>query len=411
MRRTAALLAPITCIALTWLPASSAQAATTVVSDTGLPAGMVVDEQSACSGTAGGGSYTHIKGPATPPLGVGSLRLTTGSSPESYGVDYDFPASTAASALTALSVAHYEPGQQGALATFNIFLTSGAHTDQLGIDPAAFTTGTWQQSNLLTATLFWFRDSTVQSTNTSWTSYINANPDATLQVMQAFATSCSPAPSGADTMYIDDWSIGLNGTTTTYDFEPTKAAVGISVSSGTITAGHSVTVKGTLTSHGHAVSGVPLQLWAKTFPATSYSKVTTLTTDSLGHVQTSKKPVVQTTYQWRLADPDYGSARSVTKTVSVHTKLTYTVADKTLHATQKFVMYGGTTPKRPGAEMSLLRVTPKGDVLVEHASVTKDGTYFFSHLLPKGTDKVFARIPAGAGDLSGHTPTVTVTVS
>jgi hypothetical protein len=201
-----------------------------------------------------------VTGPATPPLGIGSAELATGTgagdgSEQIRNTDYQ---GIKLSALTSLSYWTYmsqntNNGQQMPylelyINTTGVGATAGSWDDRLSFEPPYQTpaTGnpslpnqgnsvldTWQGWNALTGG--WYDDNNLGSPGTyespsnpgviSLATYLETYPDATI-------VNAAPGEGGVrvsvgyadagDTFVgnIDDFTIGTADATTTYDFEP-----------------------------------------------------------------------------------------------------------------------------------------------------------------------------------------------
>jgi hypothetical protein len=404
-----ALVATAAALAVT-VPAGADSA---VVSYSGAPAplasfNVTCDGGGAPPSGSGSGTATHVAGPDAPPLGVGSLHLQTGVSSTFVGVDQIFDGGIPGDDLTALTVKHYEVGNPSdGSATIELVMDrdgDGIHPDTLfSIAPGTF--GSWETVDGLTASYF-VNDA---GSGTTYSDYMGAHANAELDGIYVGEVNCITADLSTN---IDDLVIGLSGVSTTYDFEPQfPSAVSATASTSTTTAGHHVTLTGTLTSNGTPKAGQTLQLWAKTYPAASFHKVSSSTTNGSGVATSTQSPLVATRYEWRHPDGLYAAATSTGKSVGVRTALTENVADTTLTANQPLVLWGTTTPSHSGATMKLFRVAHGRGVRVMSTKVRSDGTYLFSHTLPRGTDVLFASIAAGHGNLANKTPRVTVHVS
>jgi streptogramin lyase len=193
---------------------------------------------------------------------------------------------------------------------------------------------------------------------------------------------------------------------------PKVGGLSISVTAGTITATHAVTVSGTLTGDGSPRDGSPVDLFAKTYPATTYTKVASAITDANGAVSEIVKPLKKTSYEWRFAGDDTVSAvTSATKTVQVRTKLSDHFSATKLSHTRPLVVWGTTTPNKSGATIDLQRHTSSGYKNVASTKVKSDGTYLFQKFLAASTYSLRVMIPAATGNLSGTTSAVKVVIT
>lgn len=240
----------------------------------------------------------------------------------------------------------------------------------------------------------------------TWSSFVAAHPNATLTAGEFIVESCATSHRVAN---MDDWVVSVGGTSSTYDFEaaPTLTAT---TTAPTITAGQPVTVRTTVHADGVPRPNQTVELWAKVYPSTTFHLVTDGTTTASGVASAVQRPAVMTVYQWRVTATGFAPGQSPTRTVQVRTDLTANVFDATLSRTQPLVLWGATTVARPNTAVELFRRTSRGPALVATTHTRSDGTYLFSHALPRGKQRVFTRIGAGAGDLANDSPTVAVTV-
>lgn len=380
-----------------------------VVSNTGLPAPLVTHNAGACGGPASG-SYTHVNGPAAPPLGSGSLKMDSGATPNFFGIARSF-SNMAASSLTAFSAWHNEPASTApgsvSMEIDALQTASASTTDFLFLQPAN-TNGAWQSVDLMSAILQFTRGGT--SSSMTYATYLQNNPDAVVYSVEVYVHTCNTTDQVA---YIDDLVIGVDGVNSTYDFEAPKATLTPTNASTTITAGQSVTtgVRARKATDGTPIAGESVRLYAKTYPATTYHLLATKTTDANGYASDKVTPLVATTYRWTLPPQAFAPVTSATRSVKVRTRLTAHVSDTTLTRTQNLVLKGSTYKHRPGATVQLRRITSTGSTLVQSVKVASDGTYRFRHTLPAGKRRVYVHIGSGSGELANNSRTISVTVS
>jgi hypothetical protein len=196
--------------------------------------------------TSTDGSVTFVTGPASPPLGTGSVRLFTGTHGDGAAAirntDY---AGTRLSNLTTLSYWTYDTtnnGQQFPFLGLNVATSgSGAPDDTLFFEPpysspgnggadcdnqATTSMNTWQQWNALTG-CWWDNNGDLNPGTESGTlaDYIALHPNAAIE-------NTSPDGLGGVRLLVgegsesdvfdgnvDAFAIGVNDNTTTYDFE------------------------------------------------------------------------------------------------------------------------------------------------------------------------------------------------
>lgn len=212
-----------------------------------------------------------------------------------------------------------------------------------------------------------------------------------------------------EAMRLDHVVYGTVGTdAVATDFEPASTLV--ATGAGTIVAGGTRLVSGILKSGSTPIVGAAVGVWAKTYPATTYSKIATVTTDSTGKAIYSAKPTKQTTYQLRYAgaEPTNGAANSALLVVNVATRISKNIYDTTVTTTQTVQAYGLTYPAKPGTYVYLYRGTLK----IATARVASDGTYLLqARISTKGKYALVVKGAAGTGNLAGTSAGTYVTVS
>jgi hypothetical protein len=207
------------------------------------------------------GAVNFVTGPATPPLGVGSLNLLAGNdssggsgSAQVYNLNY---AGVALSSLTALSYSTYvtsNNGQQFPYLALNVDLDGTGNYDQLFFEPPYQTPSTgnpalpdqgatvmnqWQTWNALTGG-WWDNNDVLGPLGKPGTgvaplsAFLALFPNATIQnVPNLFGPGADANgvtlqfgyadPAYSYNGYIDNVTIGVAGNSTTFDFEPAAA--------------------------------------------------------------------------------------------------------------------------------------------------------------------------------------------
>lgn len=213
-----------------------------------------------------------------------------------------------------------------------------------------------------------------------------------------------------EAMRLDNVIYGTVGTdAVTADFEPASTFSYVS-GGGTLTAGAAGTLSAVLKSGTTVLTSKPVEVWAKPYGASSYTKVATVTTDGYGLARYAIRPTVQTAYYFKYAgaEPSYGSAQSAVQTVYVRTKITKNVYDTTVTTTQPVLVYGLTVPAKPGTIVTLYR----GTAGIGSARVASDGTYLIqARITVKGKFALVVKGAAGTGNLAGTSSASYVTVS
>lgn len=218
--------------------------------------------------------------------------------------------------------------------------------------------------------------------------------------------------------WFDDLQYGPSGDVTTVDFEGYLSTVAIDSSKSKITAGSGVKLDGTFTIVGNPFPvSTPLTLLAKPFGSSTWTEVGTAPADYGSgpptHAQLVDHPTTETTYKWVLADdPKYSGSESPEFTVKVATKVTAKLVDSTLAKGQKLVLKGRTVPAKAGSTIYLQRQVGGHWEKIGHALVQDGGKYVLKNRVTStGTWKVRAYIPKGDGNLAGHSPSRSATVS
>jgi hypothetical protein len=402
-----------------------------VVSRSGLPTPLMELHGGSSCGTAPAGGTSHVVGPATPPLGTGSLAIAVPA--HSYsGVVENFPTGTDVGDLTSLSLATY---QQPAITTSNTplglgltLMTSPDANDfyfyvQLGLFPAA--TAAWQTADIFGSgvTITWTKYKQIPGSSTEishdtqpWTTFAANNPDEVLANLTIAALPSCALP--ATTFDLDDLVIGIDDTTTTYDFEPLlKTAIDAHQLATSLAAGHKFRPNATLKVAGKPVSGQALALFAEPATASHYHQVATAITNSHG-VATAKppRPVVNTRYRWQYAATS-DNAAAVSRPATLHVassvslrvtkrKVATTVANGTrIHAT------GRVSPKHKGTVITLWRRSGKHPVKLAHGTEARSGSFSIDKVLPRGTYTLFVTTAKDAVNAAGTSVTHKVTIT
>jgi hypothetical protein len=201
------------------------------------------------SGSTGGnptGVAQFVTGPGTPPLGIGSVNLATGDGATGGDGSAQFDntgyAGVLLSSITALSYSTYvteNNGQQ--LPYLNLVLSNG---DKLYFEPpyqtpstgnpalpnqGATALNTWQTWNAFTGG--WYSDNGPGTPGTgvvSLAAYELAHPGVTIENQGSALAGIRlnvgfGDPTDQFNGYVDNFTIGINGSNTTYNFEPAAA--------------------------------------------------------------------------------------------------------------------------------------------------------------------------------------------
>jgi hypothetical protein len=406
--RIARLVTPVV-VAAAMVTAAPA-AATNVVSGIGLPDPLFAASADCAGSSPGGsGSFVHVNGPATPPRGSGSLALHTGTLPTQEAVAYPF-GGIPAGQLTTFRLAHLEPvsGAATVIVQLNLDRDGTGKNDRLTLQTAP-SGGVWQVADLLAATLAFYPYTGGTGNSQTYAQYLATYPNAQVNYGTFYATGNCISGNADLTAYLDDWRIGLNGTTTVYDFEAPRVTISFPAPVSRIVAGQPVHLTATAATEGSSLAGGSVQLWAKPAGGT-YTKAGTYPLNESLTATATQHPKVSTRYQWRRpADSGHAPSRSVERTVKVATRLTLNVADTTLSADQRLKAGGTTTPVAKGAVVKLWKKRAGADLLLARTTTASDGTWHIRKGLAKGRYVIYSTVAATTKNLAGRSREVTVT--
>jgi len=241
------MLVAAACLAIL---AGQSRAATIVVNPSNLHgwATMVTDSSGAQGSSNPTAGAVFVTGPATPPVGVGSLNLYTGNgtvggdgSAQVRNSDYS---GLLVSSITSLSYSTYVTSNNGQQAPY---LTMWVHTnggdDRLWFEPPYANQGNvalnqWQTWNALTATAGWYDDLGTGNSGPGSNSVslatlladLSANGDTNATIYNPSASlggiRIATGFASADNVFntnLDNFTIGTSDGVTTYNFEPGSA--------------------------------------------------------------------------------------------------------------------------------------------------------------------------------------------
>jgi len=169
-----------------------------------------------------------VTGPTTPPLGVGSAHLATGASTT---LETLLHKSYLGTKLADIGTLNYSAFTNSSAPVLNPVLEIYVNTDNLGPDILAFDphnqinqvaqSGIWQNWDTLSPTGIWITTASTVCDSKSLAQYINCagNPeitDVTNDGAKGFRFKAATGING----YVDNFTIGILGADTTYDFEP-----------------------------------------------------------------------------------------------------------------------------------------------------------------------------------------------
>jgi hypothetical protein len=393
---TAALLAPQSAHA-------ASSSATTVVGRVGVPLPLETNNLS-CGANAG--TYQNVIGPGIPPLGTGSLTMGT---PKATGAGVD--ESVSALLPTGLSAASIStsvpPAAAGdAYASIDVGFPHNV-IDELDANLPA--TGAWTRTNLLSATLSWYDENgdPLSGTGGTLATFAAAHPGGTVIDIELELDACSSSTSLS--MSVDDFTVGIGGTNTTVDFEPTTplpGTISTRVNHRAIAAKKSVTLGVTVNSNGLPVNGEHLQLWAEAAGQTSYRQVAVVTTSTSG-VATSpaQRPTATTLYKWIApATSDIAPQTTRAQRVSVASAVTLVVHESSVAKGTPLVVSGVVTPGQTGDAVSLWRKKGKHAVKMASTTTSHFGSYSIKAKLPRGHYTVWVTAAKNATNTASTSP-------
>lgn len=381
------------------------------------------------------GTLATVTGPATPPRGVGSLRLSTGSNgnsgialfDQSY-LNYDlspvigFPISFNPRALIDKGQYYATATDTGAQIQLTVNRPGEAAPFQLDAD---FTPGTgWQAFDI--QTMMFYKDAdgpaSTEHTLTDW----YQTGDSIFAVLMGWnynKTNDNPNKS----LYLDDLSYGFNigfsqGVTSPhpvneYDFEPASSAPSVTASAAkTIVAGATTTVTATVTSSSTPVPTSHLDLLAKPAGAADFSKVASADTDASGVASITVSPIVNTLYKWVDHGTDQrtehdGVASSLTG-VAVKTAISGKPSKSSIKRGGSVSFYGDTFPSKAGTAVTLYQAKTGKDKVLDTAKTGKYGAFaLHATFASVGKYKLYVYVAKTATNASNSTATYNLSVA
>ena len=366
----------------------------------GLPADWAFDWVPFASPDYGpSGEYQHVAEAAPTGWGTGALKLVMG--PVS-GVRLTATKSLAGLAEASVWVKIGLPA--GVAPSFDLLVVVDG-TTYVGALP---TDTTWTKVDLATLPL-------VQQgpgTSTTLTALSLAHPTtATLTF-----SSDNTYDAGGAYAYVDGWTWTANGATEAYDFEDahTPVSCGATVTKKPIVAGAPAMLRGLLSDGtGAGVPGEDVVVHWRTVGRSPAESLTT-TTDDQGEILLGWVNRLHTTEFWIDHPQTDTLGRCISDKVSVHvrTSLTLTVQDKRLRRGDRIVADGRSRPTQRGTKVSLWRVRPGKDTVLDTGKLSRKGTYrLAAPAATSGRWRVYVTVAAARGNLAGTSPTVNVRVT
>jgi Tol biopolymer transport system component len=225
----------------------------------------------------------------------------------------------------------------------------------------------------------------------------------------------TPATTYSFSVFAVDWSGNVSPAATKTLTTARRSSFVASTSPARITFGGAATIRGLLTDRatGAVQSGKAAVLYARPTGSTTWTRVLSATTDSLGTVQVTRTPGRTTAYHWRFAgDSGHGPARSTAVTVEVRTKVTAAFKDATVPVGTAAYLVGSVAPGHAGKTVYLQRYYGGAWHSLKSARLSSTSRYSFS-VRPSRAGKFRYRVvkPADTDHLRGISPERILTVS
>ncbi|MCW2795501.1 hypothetical protein [Nocardioides sp.] len=346
-------------------------------------------------------------GPGTAPAGQRSLGWDLAGGNAIGSLHY--VASMAGTTVAALSV-HAEARADGvAFAGYVDPADTGTGVMWVGRSALSAAPGAWRTIDAPGLTYTWARwDNTTQQVLET------ADPATVSEFMAAhggdgpgFYTigfGCDGTP-----FHMDALRIGSPGDVTTYDLEglTTSTTMG-AASARSIVAGQQVTLTGALRdgSAGRLPEATVI-LEARQFGDGDFRTVEVVPADTTDPTYVVE-PTTRTTYRWRFAGRPLAEA-STSRPVTIDVASALTAAQQFDPGNDTVRVVGQATPARPGAPVTLWKVTSKGPEKIDVRKVAGDGGYVFEFVADGSTaGRYVVTIPSGAGNLAGLSQVVHV---
>ena len=404
--RITRIVAPI-CVVLALLVVTPAEAATTVVSHVGVPSPLYAGNYNLCDNTSVFGTTAHVPGPATPPLGAGSLRLSV---PADQYVEFGRQWSGGPDSATAVSMSVFVPSSGTSHVFLGAWASTGGVVHEIGLTLPH--NNRWTAYNLRDGRQLATRDlnSGVPSNSGSmtWSQWVDAYAGSAEQTYLFISVDTCDL-SNAASAYVDKVHLVRTSDSTdkVFDMEPSLSNA---ASRSRTVSGEAVTLRSTLYGPDGPRSSQLVTLWSRPAGASSFSQVTEALTNDNGVASITQHPKVTTAYEWRfVGDETTPASASARRTIGVATALTLKVADTTLTAAQKLKAGGATTPVAKGATVKLWKQRAGADRLLAKTTTSSDGTWAIRIDLAKGRYDVYATVAATSKNVAGKSRTVTVT--
>ncbi|MCW2768260.1 MAG: hypothetical protein JWO11_4219 [Nocardioides sp.] len=411
MRRAVVSVTGAAAAVLLWCAPATADS-TITVRGTDFPSGI----QAQLSFVGCENPFQRTIEPLEPTVGYGTGSAPAGA--RSLGWDLaggnaigslHYVASMAATKVAALSVQSEERAAGVAFAGYVAPADVGTGAMWVGRSSLSAAPGAWRTVNAPGLTYTWVRwdNATQKVVETADAATVPAFMAAHGGDGPGFYTigfGCDGTP-----FHMDALRIGTAGDVTTYDLE--GLATTTTMGAGTarsIVAGQQVTLTGAVRDGaGARVPEATVILEARQFGEGDFRTVEVVPADATDPSYVAE-PTTRTTYRWRFVDRPVAGA-SVSQPVTVEVAPAVTAAQQFAPGTDRARVVGTATPARPGAPVTLWRVTPKGPERVAVARASEDGGYVFEFEADAAAEKPYVvTIPAGAGNLAGLSEVVHV---
>lgn len=296
--------------------ASADSAPVTQTSYRGLPAGWRAVTVSCATHKQIPTDIAHVRGPATPPYGRGSLRVSQAKSTTAIAIKAPGRTPPLLNTLTAVNSSFYSPVSGGLIPSLSLEVTVG---------PTSFTLiglmvrrGVWINRDLRAgANLVWVNNTSGNVVSGTLAQFEKDYPMATLDGFVILGTSSSGAICRAGSFYLDGFHYTVGGTNVKVNFEAPLVTTLTNVARPAKTPAHRLThVSVRLKQGTRQLVGASVQLWVRPKGVTGFRLLRTVKTNRTGLAATLVAPGKTTSYQWRYrgVGPD-ASSRGVVFTI------------------------------------------------------------------------------------------------
>jgi hypothetical protein len=385
---------------------------TIVVRGTDFPSGI----QAQLSFVGCENPFQRTSEPLEPTIGLGPGKAPLGS--RSLGWDLSggnalgslhYVASMADTSVASLAVQSDQPAQGVAFAGYVQPDELGTGVTWVGRSALSSAPGAWHTVDATGLTYTWVKwDNTTQQ--------VVDRVDEPASVPAFMAAHGGDGPGfytigfGCDgtAFHMDALRIGSPGDVTTYDLEGLTTTTTMGGAPRSIVAGEQVTLTGALRDgSGERLPEATVILEAKQFGEGDFRTVEVVPADATDPSY-DVAPTTRTTYRWRFADRPLAEG-SVSRPVTIDVASAVTAEQRFDPGADTVRVVGSITPARPGAPVTLWRVTQQGPEKLGLTRVAQDGSYLFelaaADVLP---GRYVTTIPPGAGNLAGVSAVVDV---